>query len=137
MLIPLLGKSAGIIFASALLFSGISSSITSGMAGGSIFAGFYGEPLNLRDNHSRLGVFISLFFALIIIFFISDTLKGLIFSQMILSMQLPFTIFLQIYLTSSKKVMGIYANKKRTLFLLMIIGLIVSYLNLRLLIYLF
>jgi manganese transport protein len=42
---PLLGKSAALIFALALLFSGISSSITSGMAGGSIFAGIFSEPL--------------------------------------------------------------------------------------------
>jgi manganese transport protein len=133
MLEPLLGKASGVIFALALLLSGVSSGITSGMAGGSIFAGLFGEPLNLNDNHSRLGVYISMFTALLIIFFISNPFKGLIFSQMALSIQLPFTIFLQIYLTSSKKVMGNYANGKWNLSVLMVIGLIVSYLNVRLL----
>jgi manganese transport protein len=137
MLIPLLGKSSAIIFALALLLAGISSSVTSGMAGGSIFAGFYGEPLDLKDIHSRFGVYISLFIALIIIFFITNPFKGLILSQMVLSMQLPFTIFLQIYLTSSKKVMGQYANTKSTLVILSLIGSVVCYLNIKLLFSLF
>lgn len=37
MLTPLLGNAASIIFALALLLAGISSSITAGMAGGTIF----------------------------------------------------------------------------------------------------
>jgi manganese transport protein len=133
MLVPLLGQASAIVFAIALLFSGISSSITSGMAGGSIFAGFYNEPLDLKDNHSRLGMYISLFVALIIIFFISDPFKGLIISQVILSIQLPFTIFTQVFLTSSKKVMGKYVNKIFTLTVLVFIGGIVSWLNIKLL----
>ncbi len=137
MLAPLLGKFSSIVFALALLFAGISSSITSGMAGGSIFAGLYGEPLDLKDNHSRFGVYISLITALLIIFFIADPYKGLIISQIILSIQLPFTIILQIYLTSSQKVMGRYANTKRTLVLLFSIGLVVIFLNLKLLFSLF
>jgi manganese transport protein len=134
---PLLGTHASEVFAVALLFAGLASSITSGMAGGSIFAGFFGEPYDIHDNHSRLGVIISLFFALIIIFFIKDPFYGLILSQMILSIQLPFTILAQVYLTSSKKVMGKYANKKRTTILLILVGSIVIYLNIRLLLLLF
>jgi manganese transport protein len=129
MLEPLLGKSATLVFAIALLFSGISSSITSGMAGGSIFAGIFKEPYDIKDKHSKMGVGISLIFAVMIIFVISDPFKGLIFSQMILSIQLPFTIFLQIYLTSSKRVMGKFVNKIYTKIILVIIGLVVSYLN--------
>jgi manganese transport protein len=137
MLKPLLGRSASDIFAVALLFAGIASSITSGMAGGSIFSGFFSEPFDLKDNHSRLGVFISLILAVLIIFMIDDPFRGLIISQMILSIQLPFTIFLQIYLTSSKKVMGKYANSKWLNFVLLLTGLIVTYLNIRLLMSIF
>lgn len=133
MLAPLLGGAAGTVFALALLFSGVASSVTSGMAGGSIFAGLYGEPLNLKDNHSRLGVYISFFAALGIIFFVSNPFRGLIVSQMALSVQLPFTIFLQVYLTSSEKVMGKYANGRWTLLLLCAIGAAVTWLNLELL----
>jgi manganese transport protein len=134
---PLLGTYASVIFAVALLFAGLASSITSGMAGGSIFAGFFGEPYDIHDNHSRLGVILSLLLALIIIFFIRNPFYGLILSQMILSIQLPFTILLQVYLTSSKNVMGKYVNKKRTTFLLLLVGGIVIYLNIRLLLLLF
>ena len=47
------------IFAVALLFAGISSTITSGMAAGSIFAGIYKEPYDIKDSHSRIGVLTS------------------------------------------------------------------------------
>ena len=84
---PLLGSNAGTIFAVALLCAGIASTITSGMAGGSIFAGLFGEPYDIRDNHSRLGVLLSLTVALLIIFMVSDPYRGLIISQMVLSIQ--------------------------------------------------
>ncbi len=129
LLTPLLGNSAAVIFAIALLLAGIASTITSGMAAGSIFAGMYNEPYDIKDNHSRLGVAISLFIGLIIIFFISNPFNGLIISQMFLSIQLPFTIFLQVYLTSSPKVMGKYKNKLYSKILLYSLGGIVTVLN--------
>lgn len=131
---PLLGSNAAIVFALALLMAGISSTITSGMAAGSIFAGIFGEPYNISDSHSRLGVFISLGLALLLIFFIGDPFKGLLISQMVLSIQLPFTVFLQVSLTSSHKVMGKYANGKWNTFVLYSIAAIVSALNIWLLI---
>ncbi len=129
---PLLGKNAAVVFAVALLFSGLASTITSGMAAGSIFAGMYKEPYDIKDNHSRMGVAISLIIALAIIFFISNPFKGLIYSQMILSIQLPFTIFLQVYLTSSEKVMGKYKNSTYSKIVLLTLGLIVTGLNIAL-----
>lgn len=126
---PLLGNNAAIVFAVALLFAGISSSITSAYAGGSIFAGVYGEPYDIRDSHSRTGVAISLTGAWLIILLISNPFSALIISQMILSIQLPFTIFMQIYLTSSQKVMGRHSNGRMTAALLLAIGIIVSFLN--------
>ncbi len=134
LLTPLLGNNAAIIFAVALLFAGIASTITSGMAAGSIFAGMYKEPYDIKDNHSRLGVAVSLVIALGIIFFISNPFKGLIYSQMFLSIQLPFTIFLQVYLTSSFKVMGKYKNSTFSKILLYALGGIVTLLNIALLV---
>ena len=52
---PLLGNQAGIVFALALLMAGISSTVTSGMAAGSIFAGIFGESYQIKDVHSRVG----------------------------------------------------------------------------------
>lgn len=129
LLVPLLGNHAANVFAVALLFSGIASTITSGMAAGSIFAGMYKEPYDIKDNHSRLGVAISLIIALLIIFVISNPFMGLIYSQMILSIQLPFTIFLQVYLTSSDKVMGKYKNSTPSKIMLYALGIIVTGLN--------
>lgn len=131
---PLLGSNAAIIFAIALLFAGISSSMTSGIAAGSIFAGMYDEPYNIKDIHSKTGVLISLGVALFIIFLINDPFMGLIISQAILSLQLPITVFLQVKLTSSEKVMGKYANKPLTKYTLYIIATIVTILNIMLLI---
>ena len=53
---PLLGSNAAIVFALALLMAGISSTITSGMAAGSIFAGIFGESYHIKDSHSQVGV---------------------------------------------------------------------------------
>ncbi|NOZ35555.1 MAG: divalent metal cation transporter [Chlorobi bacterium] len=129
MLEPLLGNNAAVVFAVALLFAGLASTITSGMAAGSIFSGMFKEPYDIKDNHSRLGVALSLIVALVIIFIISNPFKGLIISQMILSIQLPFTIFSQVYLTSSSKVMGKYKNSLFSKLLLYSIGVIVTALN--------
>jgi manganese transport protein len=137
LLAPLLGSHAAFVFAVALFFSGISSTITSGMAAGSIFAGMFKEPYDIKDNHSRLGVTISLVIALGIIFLISNPFNGLIISQMCLSIQLPFTIFLQVYLTSSHKVMGKYKNSNFSKILLYTIGGIVTLLNIALFISIF
>ena len=131
---PLLGSSAGVVFALALLMAGISSTITSGMAAGSIFAGIFGESYHIKDSHSQVGVILSLGIALLLICFIGDPFKGLLISQMILSVQLPFTVFLQVSLTSSRKVMGQYVNSKWSTFVLYTIAAIVTVLNIMLLI---
>lgn len=129
MLKPILGDGAAIIFAAALLFSGVSSSVTAGMAGGSIVSGMFKEPYDIKDNHTKLGVGISLVLATILILFISDPFKGLVYSQMFLSIQLPVTIFTLVYLTSSKKVMGKYVNKGIEKYVLWFTGIIVAILN--------
>ena len=137
LLTPLMGGKASVVFAIALLFSGVASSITSAMAGGSIVSGMFGEPYDLKDNHSRAGVLISLVGAMILILFVGDPFKALILSQVFLSIQLPFTVFMQVYLTSSKKVMGEYANSTYLKTILITIAAIVTFLNLKLLYELF
>jgi manganese transport protein len=132
---PLLGTNASVVFAVALLLAGVASSITSGMAGGSIVSGMNKEPYDVKDNHSRIGILISLLGALLLIFFIGNPFKGLILSQVFLSIQLPFTVGIQIYLTSSKRVMGKYANSRYLITVLSVIAGIVTFLNIKLLIY--
>ena len=131
---PLLGGNAGVVFALALLMAGVSSTITSGMAAGSIFAGIFGESYHIRDSHSQVGVLLSLGVALVLICFIADPFQGLLVSQMVLSIQLPFTVFLQVSLTSSRRVMGKYANSRLSACILYIIAGVVTVLNLLLLV---
>lgn len=134
LLYPLLGGNAAIVFAVALLLAGISSSITSGIAAGSIFAGMNNESYNIKERSTREGIILSLGLALIVIFFINDPFKGLIISQAVLSLQLPITVFTQVKLTSSKVVMGKYANKPFTRILLYGITILVTLLNVLLII---
>jgi len=131
---PLLGDNASVIFATALLMAGIASTVTSGMAGGSIFAGIFSEPYDIKDSHSRWGVLISIIGALIAVFFISNPFQGLVISQMLLSFQLPFTVLSQVYLTSSKKVMGNYANTRGSSILIITMAIVVIGMNVALLV---
>lgn len=129
---PLLGNASAIVFALALIFAGFSASVTAGMAGGSIFAGIFQEPFDISDSHSRNGVFITFLGALIAFFFLKDPFKGIIWSQVLLSIQLPFTVFALVLLTSSSRVMGKFANSMRDKVLLWMVAVTVSFLNIML-----
>ncbi len=131
---PLIGGASAVIFAIALLFAGFSSSITAGMTGGIIWAGVFEESYSIHDKHTKTGVLATLILAVIVILFIQDPFQGLLISQMLLSIQLPVTIFLQLYLTSSRKVMGEYRNTRLNNILLWSTGVLVTVLNVYLLV---
>jgi len=133
MLQPILGSSAALVFALALLMAGLSSSVTAAMAGGSIFAGIFSEPFDIKDAHSRLGVALTLVPAALCILFISTPFQGLVVSQILLSIQLPFTIYLQFRLTASRAVMGEFVNSAWHNFVLACISAVVVGLNILLL----
>jgi manganese transport protein len=130
---PILGNAASFVFGFALILSGFSSSITAAMAGSSIYAGIFMESFDIEDQHSRTGVIITIVGGLLLVFLLKDPLKALIYSQMALSVQLPLTIFSLLYLTSSTRVMGKFANSRLDKTILWIIGLIVVALNIGLL----
>lgn len=131
---PIFGKASAVVFALGLLFAGLSSSVTAAMAGGSVFAGIFIEPFDINDPHSRIGLSITLLGALAAIMLLSDPFKGILWSQVALSLQLPLTIIPLILLTSSKKVMGEYANRPYGAIVLWTVGLIVIGLNIALLV---
>jgi manganese transport protein len=133
MLRPLLGNASALVFALALLLAGVASSLTAGMAGGSILAGMFGEPFDSRDSHTRAGICASLVLGAVAIFFVTNPFRGLIISQILLSIQLPWTIFMQLYLTSSRTVMGSHANTAFGRAMLWSIGAVVTVLNVMLL----
>ncbi|WP_082629847.1 Nramp family divalent metal transporter [Olsenella massiliensis] len=132
-LAPMVGPAASLIFALALLMAGLSSSVTAGMAAGTITAGMSGEPYDIRDRHSSLGVMATFVLAVVAIFFVRDAFEGLVWSQALLSVQLPVTIVLLIWLTSSHRVMGRYANGPSLKLVLWAIAAIVIALNVMLL----
>jgi manganese transport protein len=129
MLRPIAGPVSSYIFALALLFSGVASSVTAGMAGGTIFTGMFGKSYDVKDRYTAIGIAITLLGGLFAIFFIKSSFRALLLSQMFLAIQLPFTVCLQIYLTSSKKVMGKYANPKPEMITLCFIAAIVITMN--------
>ncbi len=51
---PILGPASSTIFAVALLFAGLSSSVTAGMAAGTITAGMFDEEYDIHDRHSSI-----------------------------------------------------------------------------------
>jgi manganese transport protein len=135
MLHPILGHSghlAATVFALALLCAGLASSITAGMAGGSVFAGMFGRAYDVRERPSKAGVALTLGPALLAVFFVTDSFRALVVSQMLLSVQLPVTIVLLLGLTSSRKIMGAHANGRLEKFALWLIAAIVIALNLML-----
>ncbi|MCX6566174.1 MAG: Nramp family divalent metal transporter [Candidatus Aminicenantes bacterium] len=132
MLGPLVGGTAAFVFAFALILAGLSSSMTAGMAGSTVFAAIFGETYDIKDLHSRIGAGLTLVAATAGIFLIGDPFKALLLSQMLLSVQLPITIITQIRLTSSSVVMGKYANSRPLRVVLWVVAAVVIALNLML-----
>lgn len=132
MLTPLLGHAAAVIFAAALLLSGLSSSVTAAMAGGSITAGVFGEPFDMKDVHSKWGVTGTLAAGTFGVLFITDPFAGLVYSQMMLSIQLPLSVGLLVWLTSRKRIMGRHANTAALNIILVSVLAAITALNVRL-----
>lgn len=133
LLIPMLGKTAAGVFALALLFSGIASSITAGMCGGVINAGMNNEEFNINDRHTSIGVIMCVLVAATLILFISNPFDGLIYSQVFLSIQLPITIISLIKLTNNKSIMNNFINSTKEKILLYSCAFIIILLNIILL----
>ena len=131
---PILGPASSAIFAVALLFAGVSSSVTAGMAAGTISAGMFDEEYDIHDRHSSIGVTLAFTGAVAACLLVKDAFAGLVWSQALLSLQLPITVFLLIGLTSSRRVMGTHANSPALKAVLLAIGTAVTALDVALLI---
>lgn len=110
LLAPLLGASAPILFAVALVASGQSSTITGTLAGQIVMEGYLRLrlPIWLRRLITRALAVVP---AAIIVYIYGEEETGamLIFSQVILSFQLGFAIIPLIHAVSSRKIMGSFA----------------------------
>jgi len=85
-----------------------------------------------KDIHSKVGARLTLAGATAAVFFIGDAFRALLLSQMLLSVQLPVTIITQVRLTSSRAVMGKYANSPLLRLTLWVVAAVVVALNLKL-----
>jgi manganese transport protein len=105
-LAPLAGPLAGFLFAVALIFAGVGSSVTSSMAEVNVITGFLGKPEDPRTPLYRISVFVTALPSFIIILLAMDTFRILIFSQVVLSIQLPFTLIPLLILCRDRDLMG-------------------------------
>jgi manganese transport protein len=122
-LVPLAGPVAGLLFAVALIFSGIGSSITSSMAEVNVITGFLGKPEDPRTLLYRVATFITAIPSFVIILMGLDTYKILIFSQVI-----PL-----LYLCRKKPVMGTFRSSSLEFLAMLLITVVVTLLNVYLL----
>lgn len=135
LLSPLLGVSAAsAIFGLALLASGQSSTLTATLAGQIVMEGFLHLhlPSWLRRLATRLLAIVP---ALIAIVFFGERSTGslLVFSQVILSLQLSFAVFPLVMFTSNRRLMGEFVNPLWLKLLAWTVAIIIAGLNIWLL----
>ncbi len=133
LLSPMLGSSiASTLFAVALIASGQSSTITGTLAGQIVMEGYLRLRINplMRRLITRL---IAIIPAIIIIavFGENEVDSLLIFSQVILSLQLGFAVIPLIHFVSDKKTMGSFAIKPFIQFLSWLVAAVLVYLNIK------
>jgi manganese transport protein len=126
---PLAGPLAGLLFAIALVFSGVGSSVTSSMAEANVITGFLGKPEDPRSMLYRIAVFVTSIPSFLIIIMGMDTYRILIFSQVVLSIQLPFTLLPLLILCRNRMVMGGFRSSNTEFAAAIIISCIVIVLN--------
>ncbi|RLD16073.1 hypothetical protein DRI50_02780 [candidate division KSB1 bacterium] len=130
---PLAGSLAQFLFAVALVFAGVGSSITSSMAEVNVITGFLGKPEDPQTLLYKVSVFITAIPSFLIIVLSLNTFKILILSQVVLSIQLPFTLIPLLLLARNRNLMGRLRSGKGEFSMAILISAIVIVLNLYLL----
>ncbi|WP_221913495.1 Nramp family divalent metal transporter [Streptococcus halichoeri] len=137
---PIASPLLSTLFAVALLASGQNSTITGTLCGEIVMKGFLHIklPAWLLRLVTRL---VALLPVLVVAFIFGDQEPVLdhllIYSQIFLSIALPFAIFPLVYFTSKKELMGEFANHKINTVLAYGVALILTFLNLQLILSLF
>ena len=133
LLSPMLGSTiASTLFAVALIASGQSSTVTGTLAGQIVMEGYLRLRINpmMRRLITRLLAIIPAI-VVIAIFGEDEVDSLLIFSQVILSLQLGFAVIPLIHFTSDKKTMGDFAIKPIIKFLAWLVATVLVYLNVK------
>ena len=135
LLSPLLGLGvASILFAVALLASGVNSTVTATLAGQIVMEGFL--HLRIPDWARRLltrGIAIVPVVAVTALYGEKGTAQLLVLSQVVLSMQLPFAVIPLVRFVSDKRKMGIFVVSPFISGVSWIVGGIILVLNFKLL----
>jgi manganese transport protein len=130
MLTPLVGGGASVVFAVALLASGLNSTLTGTLAGQIVMEGFL--HIRLRPWVRRMitrGIAIVPAVVTAILYGESGTAKLLVLSQVILSLQLSFAVFPLVWFTSERAKMGAFVNRGWLKFLAYTVALAIAGLN--------
>ncbi len=119
-----LGPAAALLFALALLASGLASSSVGTYAGQIIMQGFLRRhvPLLIR----RL---VTLTPALVVLAFQIDTTRALVISQVVLSFGIPFALVPLVLLTRRRDVMGTLVNRPTTTVVAGTVAVLITTLN--------
>jgi manganese transport protein len=115
-----------VMFALALLASGLASSAVGAYAGGEVM----GSMINRRIS-PWIRRAITIIPAVAIMLFTTSPTAVLLLSQVLLSFGLPFALIPLVYLTSKKKLMAELVNRKRTVILGVAVSLALVTLNLK------
>jgi manganese transport protein len=130
---PIAGPLAGLLFSVALVFAGVGSSVTSSMAEVNVITGFLGKPEDPQTLLYKVSVFVTAIPSFVIILLGMDTFKVLIFSQVVLSIQLPFTLIPLLILCRNQGVMAGFRSHLLEFSTALVVSAIVIALNIYLL----
>jgi manganese transport protein len=121
---PILGGSASILFALALLASGLSSSTVGTLSGQVVMQGFIRRriPLFLRRAVTMIP-------ALVVIGIGVDPSRTLVISQVVLSFGIPFALIPLVLFTSRRDLMGALVNSRATTAAAVVVAVLISGLN--------
>src|SRR3954466_6572138 len=121
---PLLGGSAGTLFALALLCSGLSSSAVGTLSGQVVMQGFLRRsvPLFVRRLVTMVPAFVVIGVGL-------DPSRTLVISQVVLSFGIPFALVPLVLFTSRRDVMGTLVNHRLTTVFAALVAMLIIALN--------
>ncbi|MCW2751736.1 MAG: divalent metal cation transporter [Aeromicrobium sp.] len=123
-----LGSGIALLFAVALLGSGLASTSVGSAAGAEVMSGLLGVRLPLLVRRT-----VTLIPALIVLAAGAEPSRALVISQVVLSIGIPFALIPLVVLTARRDVMGEYVNRPVTTMLACVVAAIVIVLNVSLL----
>jgi manganese transport protein len=121
---PILGSASGVLFALALLASGLSSSAVGTLSGQVVMQGFVRRqiPLAVRRLVTMVPAFVVIAAGV-------DPSRTLVLSQVVLSFGIPFALIPLVWFTASREIMGPLVNERRTTLAAGIVAAVIVCLN--------